>query len=51
MANGMSSDDVMFLKDENQSLKIELATARQYASGLVAEKESITNLLKEEKGR
>ncbi len=49
--NGLSSDDVMLLQNENQSLKIELATSRQYAAGLIAEKESITNLLKEEKGR
>ncbi|MCO5949944.1 DNA recombination protein RmuC [Mucilaginibacter flavidus] len=49
--NGLSSDDMMLLQNENQSLKIELATSRQYAAGLIAEKESITNLLKEEKGR
>src|SRR3954471_8714197 len=49
--NSISLDDVMLLQNENQSLRIELATAKQYASGLIAEKESITNLLKEEKGR
>ncbi|MEO6977102.1 MAG: DNA recombination protein RmuC, partial [Mucilaginibacter sp.] len=49
--DGATSDDMMLLRNENQSLKIELATARQYAAGLIAEKESITHLLKEEKGR
>ena len=49
--NGQSSDDMMLLEKENRALQIELATSRQYATGLIAEKESITNLLKEEKGR
>lgn len=49
--NGLSSDDMMLLEKENRALQIELATSRQYATGLIAEKESITNLLKEEKGR
>ncbi|WP_295795092.1 DNA recombination protein RmuC [Mucilaginibacter sp.] len=50
-SNGISSDDMMLLEKENRALQIELATSRQYATGLIAEKESITNLLKEEKGR
>jgi len=50
-SSGVSSDDMMFLEKENRVLQIELATSRQYAAGLIAEKESITNLLKEEKGR
>jgi DNA recombination protein RmuC len=49
--NNSSSDDLLRLKNENNALNIELAKAEQYAAGLIAEKESITNLLKEEKIR
>jgi DNA recombination protein RmuC len=45
------ADQLLSLKAENQSLNIELAKAEQYAAGQIAEKESITNLLKEEKNR
>ena len=50
-ANGISADDIARLTNENNLLNIELAKAQQYALGIIAEKESITNLLKEEKGR
>ncbi len=50
-ADGVSADDITRLKNENNQLNIELAKAQQYALGIIAEKESITNLLKEEKGR
>ncbi|WP_259071920.1 DNA recombination protein RmuC [Mucilaginibacter sp. X4EP1] len=50
-ANGISADDFNRLTNENNQLNIELAKAQQYALGIIAEKESITNLLKEEKGR
>lgn len=50
-ADSISAEDLVRLKNENNALNIELAKAGQYALGLIAEKESITNLLKEEKGR
>jgi len=50
-ANGISADDITRLTNENNLLNIELAKAQQYALGIITEKESITNLLKEEKGR
>jgi DNA recombination protein RmuC len=50
-ADGISADDLLRLNNENNALNIELAKAEQYAAGLIAEKESITNLLKEEKNR
>ncbi|TWJ03470.1 DNA recombination protein RmuC [Mucilaginibacter frigoritolerans] len=50
-ANGISADEFNRLKNDNNLLNIELAKAQQYAVGIIAEKESITNLLKEEKGR
>ncbi|HVW95712.1 MAG TPA: DNA recombination protein RmuC [Mucilaginibacter sp.] len=50
-AGEFSADEVLRLKNENNTLNIELAKAGQYAAGLIAEKESITNLLKEEKNR
>ena len=50
-ADGISADDLLRLKNETNALNIELAKAEQYAAGLIAEKESITNLLKEEKNR
>jgi len=43
--------DLIRLQTENSALKIDLAKAQQYADGLTAEKDSITNLLKEEKAR
>jgi DNA recombination protein RmuC len=50
-ANVVSADELLRLKNENQSLNIELAKAEQYAIGLISEKDSITSLLKEEKNR
>jgi DNA recombination protein RmuC len=50
-ADGVTADELLRLKAENNSLNIELAKAGQYAVGLVAEKESITYLLKDEKNR
>jgi len=50
-ANGIALDDFNRLQNENQSLNIELAKAGQYAAGLIAEKESITKLLQDEKTR
>lgn len=50
-ANGIALDDFNRLQNENQSLKIELAKAGQYAAGLITEKESITQLLQDEKTR
>jgi DNA recombination protein RmuC len=50
-ADGVSVDELNRLKNNNTLLNIELAKAQQYALGIIAEKESITNLLKEEKGR
>ena len=47
----VSADELLRLKNENQSLNIELAKAEQYAIGLISEKDSITSLLKEEKNR
>jgi len=49
--DGISADELVRLKSENSSLSISLAKAEQQALGLLAEKESITNLLKEEKNR
>ncbi len=50
-ADGVSPEELIHLKNEQNALNIELAKAGQYALGLIAEKESITHLLKEEKGR
>ncbi len=50
-AGVISADELTRLKNETQLLTIQLAKAEQHALGLVAEKESITNLLKEEKNR
>ncbi|MDB5091386.1 MAG: recombination protein RmuC [Mucilaginibacter sp.] len=50
-ATAVSADELLRLKNENQSLNIELAKAEQYAIGLISEKDSITSLLKEEKNR
>ena len=50
-ANGITLDDLDRLRNENQSLQIELAKAGQYAAGLITEKESITKLLQDEKTR
>ena len=49
--DGISADELIRLKNENNLLNIELAKAEQYALGLIAEKDSITHLLKEEKSR
>src|ERR1700761_2736015 len=51
VAAGVSADDVLRLKNEADQLKISLAIAEQKAAGIIAEKESITGLLKEEKDR
>ncbi len=48
---GISADELLRLRTENNSLNLELAKTEQYALGLIAEKESITHLLKEEKNR
>jgi len=48
---GLSADDLLRLQKENNGLQVSLAKAEQYAAGLIAEKESITSLLKEEKIR
>jgi len=50
-ANRTLGADFIRLQTENGALKIDLAKAQQHADGLIAEKESITNLLKEEKLR
>jgi len=50
-ANGIALDDFNRLQNENQSLNIELAKAEQRAAGLIAEKDSITKLLQDEKTR
>ena len=50
-ATSASNVEFIRLQNENGTLKIELAKAQQYAEGLIAEKESITHLLKEEKLR
>lgn len=47
----ISEEDFNRVKAEADQLKIALAIAEQKAVGIVAEKESITNLLKEEKDR
>jgi DNA recombination protein RmuC len=49
--NTVSVDDLMYLKNENSSLKISLGKAEGQSLGLIAEKESITKLLKEDKNR
>lgn len=50
-AGGITLEDFNRLQNENQSLNIELAKAGQRAAGLIAEKESITKLLQDEKTR
>jgi len=50
-SDSVSADELLRLKNENNALNIELAKAEQYATGLIAEKESISNLLKEDKSR
>jgi DNA recombination protein RmuC len=50
-ADPVSADELLRLKNENNALHIGLAKAEQYAAGLIAEKESISNLLKEDKSR
>ncbi|MDB5143273.1 MAG: rmuC [Mucilaginibacter sp.] len=50
-ADGISADEIRILKNENDQLKIGLATADARHNGLLSEKESVTNLLKEEKDR
>jgi DNA recombination protein RmuC len=50
-AGGISAEELQQLKGENTSLSISLAKAEERAEGLIAEKENITILLKEEKKR
>jgi DNA recombination protein RmuC len=47
----ISADELNKLRFEHDQLKILLAKAEEKSSGLIAEKESITNFLKEEKNR
>lgn len=47
----ISADELNKLRYEYDQLKISLAKAEEKSSGLTAEKESITNFLKEEKNR
>lgn len=50
-ADGISADEVAKMKAENDQLKVDVATLQGRVNGLISEKESITNLLKEEKDR
>jgi DNA recombination protein RmuC len=50
-ADGVSADEMLRLKSENDLLKINLAETKATSNGLIAEKESITNLLKTEINR
>jgi DNA recombination protein RmuC len=50
-AGGVSADEFARLKTECDQLKIALAVADQKSAGIIAEKESITALLKDEKDR
>jgi DNA recombination protein RmuC len=47
----ISADELNKLRFEHDQLKISLAKAEEKSNGLTAEKESITNFLKEEKNR
>jgi DNA recombination protein RmuC len=47
----ISADELNKLRSEHDQLKILLAKAEEKSNGLAAEKESITNFLKEEKNR
>jgi DNA recombination protein RmuC len=47
----ISADELNKLRSEHDQLKILLAKAEEKSNGLIAEKESITNFLKEEKNR
>ncbi|WP_158825772.1 DNA recombination protein RmuC [Mucilaginibacter lacusdianchii] len=47
-SNGISVDDFNRLQTENESLKLKLVAAEERTKGVLAEKESITQLLKEE---
>ncbi|MDP9076584.1 MAG: DNA recombination protein RmuC [Bacteroidota bacterium] len=50
-AEGISADDLLRLKNENNLLTIALAKAEQQAASLESEKENITNFLKDDKTR
>jgi len=50
-ADGVSADEVARLKNENDQLKIAVAVADQKSLGIITEKESITDLLKQENDR
>ena len=50
-ADGISADELIKLKTENDQLKVDVATLQGRVNGLISEKESITALLKEEKER
>ena len=49
--NTNSADEVSFFKAENEALKIALAKAEEKATGLLTEKENITQMLKDEQSR
>ncbi|MDB5009747.1 MAG: rmuC, partial [Mucilaginibacter sp.] len=51
VADGVSTDEFERLKNEADQLKISLAIAEQKTLGIITEKESISELLKEEKNR
>ncbi|HTI59971.1 DNA recombination protein RmuC [Mucilaginibacter sp.] len=48
---GISEDELIKLKTENDQLKVDVATQQGRVNGLVSEKESIISLMKEEKDR
>ena len=50
-ADGISADELIKIKAENDQLKVDVATLQGRVNGLISEKESITALLKEEKDR
>jgi len=49
--DGISTDELIKIKAENDQLKVDVATLQGRVNGLISEKESITALLKEEKDR
>ena len=48
-AGGISEEEMLQLKKDNEQLKITLAIADEKLNGLISEKESVTALLREEK--
>ncbi|HVV55732.1 MAG TPA: DNA recombination protein RmuC [Mucilaginibacter sp.] len=51
IAEGISAEEFHKIKTENERLKIEIGSLTGKINGLISEKESVTNLLKEEKDR